>query len=125
MNICSFTTADDLEKIYEVKVDAKEENETAVISVEILALENKRSIVKSEITYDFDCEKLSVTGINFEISGYAACLVAGGLGNMVQEVLDCRKKGKRGPISLINCLRKKGHSIGSSMANIAIACCAA
>ncbi|MFT5548139.1 MAG: hypothetical protein ACI9CO_000051 [Candidatus Azotimanducaceae bacterium] len=124
MNICTFTTHDIEDKLYEVSVSAEENYGSVLVKFSIFEPDTGKSIVSSEIDYDLSEGRLSIIGINMEVPAYASCLLAGGVGHLVQEIMACRKNGKKSPIALINCLRAKGHSMGSSLANIAITCCA-
>ncbi|WP_020405133.1 hypothetical protein [Hahella ganghwensis] len=57
------------------------------------------------------------------------CFVMAGIGHVTQVLLDCHKKLRNqgssvGPISIVNCMKRKGYNIAISMAGAAISCMA-
>lgn len=110
-----------------IKVTA-EENEVLqdgmnihVLDVVLLVDGNNVGVILFNPTND----TINVSGLSLSVAGYVGCLVACGLGHIVSDILDCRRRGKTSVTDLISCMKKKGHRLSLNLINCAVACLSA
>lgn len=126
-DILEITTTNDTGKPLSIKVTAEEEqgsqpNSTiGILKVKLIADGDP----VGTITFDPSNDTLQISGMNFSVAGYTTCLVTCGLGHLVSDILDCRKRGHTSAKNLIACLKRKGHGLSRELINCAISCLSA
>ncbi|MEM7756933.1 MAG: hypothetical protein AAF298_02200 [Cyanobacteria bacterium P01_A01_bin.40] len=130
ITICSFTSDGGNEKDYEICLEAKEIR-SSNIEVRLKIIDNSASAsnnIEIPIEIDLTQDEVTIRQHNFLDDKYAACLGLCGLGSLVQEIIKCKRQCKNNNNNtrqcVISCLRAKGHDLGDSLTNCAIACIA-
>jgi hypothetical protein len=125
--IVEITTSNDSGNPLSIKVTAEEEtraqgaNQVSLLKVTLEADGDPVGV----ITFDPSNDTLQIAGMSLSVAGYTACLVACGLGHLVSDILDCRRRGNTTVKKLIDCLKKKGHRLSLNLINCAVSCLAA
>lgn len=124
--ICSFKAyapgTDKEPLLFVTKVTAEEAGNTATISIEVASEADPNLKISEFVKVNTNTGRIELSTPSFGVATYSTCLVACGLGHIVQDVIDCLKAGNKTPKSLISCLKAKGHALSAKLANSAIAC---
>jgi hypothetical protein len=121
MEILEIKTFNDDGGSLSIKVTAEEEiklENTGVVKV-TLVINNQSA---GTITFDPTNDLIQLSGLSGSVANYTTCLVACGLGHLVSDILDCRRRGKTNAAELIACLKKKAHRLSLNLINCAVGC---
>jgi len=99
--------------------ETKKKNEV-VLNYRVMRGDKKEGDVK--LNFDLEGGTIHITGLEIVVTPYVLCLLTCGLGHIVQEILDCWRKGNRTARKLLACLKKKGIAITLSLVECSISC---
>ena len=102
---------------YSVKLEG--EQSLSEVNIKYSIDSGQQTVAAAMINFHFsdDTIRISMSGLEVAVTSYVACLIACGLGNIVQEMRDCSRK-----VDLLACLKSKGNSITVTLLNRSISC---
>lgn len=121
MLLAKFTTFSPESEEYSIEVKAQQLGENSV-GIEYSISRNNEPVVSPIVNFDLRSGSIHMTGLEIGIPAYVACLVTCGLGNIVQEILECWTQGHRNPRDMLTCLKAKRISITPMLINCSIGC---
>jgi hypothetical protein len=122
MELLQFEAVGPEQERYLVKVDVEETTDERAVDITYSIRRREERPTIAKINFDLREGVVHMTGLEVALTGYLACLVTCGLGHLVEEILDCWRKGHRSPRQLLKCLRDKGISITHKLLNCSVAC---
>jgi len=120
--VAKFTTAGPDEDDYHVELSAERPKNTELLTLIYSVAQANRKPVSVRIEANTAEGTLKMVGLETVVTGYIACLLMCGLGHIIQEILDCLRRGHRKPLDLLKCLRKKGVDVGIGLLRCAVSC---
>jgi hypothetical protein len=124
--ILNITTQNAIGKPLSIEVTAERDTQTTgtkrvdVLKVTLIADGDPVGVIAFDPTND----TLYLSNMSLSVANYTNCLVACGLGHLVSEILDCRRRGHTSVVDLIDCLMKKGYRLSLNLINCAVGCLA-
>lgn len=122
MEILQFEAVGPKQEKYFVKVDAEESSDERAVIVRYTIAGGERRPAVANINFNLQSGEVLMTGLDPATTVYLACLISCGLGHLVEEILECWRRGHRTPRRMLDCLLDKGHSITPKLVNCSISC---
>ena len=122
MQIAQFVTMGPDNEEYFVRLEADETDNEREVDVTYSIARKSEEVAMAKVNFDLQNGAIQMTGLEVALTGYLACLITCGLGHIIQELLDCWRKGHRTPRALLACLKAKGISSTPNLVNCSIAC---
>lgn len=122
MQLLQFETTGPDGETYLIEVDMVETSDERAVDIRYAVVHEGHLPVIASVYFDTREGVIHLSGLEIAVTGYMACLIACGLGHIMQEVLQCWRAGKRSPKQLLACLRDKGVDLTPSLVNCSVSC---
>lgn len=107
---------------YQVEVDIVETPDERAVDIRYTLVREGHLPVIGRVYFDTREGVIHLSGLEIAVTGYMACLIACGLGHIMEEVLQCWRAGKRSPKLLLACLRDRGVDLTPRLVNCSVSC---
>jgi hypothetical protein len=125
MQLLQFETAGPDNEAYLVEIDMVETSDERAVDIRYTIVREGHLPVIARVYFDTREGVIHLSGLEIAVTGYIPCLIACGLGHIMQEVLQCWRAGRRSPKQLLACLRDKGVDLTPGLVNCSVSCLAA
>lgn len=125
MQLLQFEAIGPERETYMVEVEMVETTDERGVDIRYAVVRQGELPVIARVYFDTREGVVHMSGLEIVVTGYVACLLACGLGHIVQELLECWRAGRRSPKQLLACLRDKGVKLTPSLVNCSVSCLAA